>query len=167
MLLLLILLLSKGDVVDFIYICVLDYINVYICNLALHTLAALLVPIPDSSPQPSPTLSSLPTLLSCKHSCMSDSRTGNHSRLANLSHQEPCFTCFEGCVVGHIAHDVPLVDQVQTVANSCTLPEAVGPQNSAALQCPKVALHNRQHALQFWLHAHRLGKALTKARLQS
>lgn len=73
---------------------------------------------------------------------------------SGLSHQEPCFTCFEGGVVCHITHNLLSVDQIEAVADGSTLPEAIGPLHGAALQHIKLAIQYRQHPLQLWLHAH-------------
>lgn len=82
--------------------------------------------------------------------------------LSGFAHQESCLTCFEGCIVRHIAHNLLSIDQIQAVADGCTLPEAVGPLHGAVLQLSKPAIDNRQHPLQLWLHAHNLRERLVQ-----
>ena len=59
---------------------------------------------------------------------------------SSLSHQEARFAGFEGRKVCHITYDVLLVDQIQAIAGGSALLEAVGPLNSAAPQCCKLAI---------------------------
>ena len=70
------------------------------------------------------------------------------------TYQETSFASFEGCEICQIAHDLPPVNEVEAVAHSSALLQAVGPMHRMLLQGSKCPGFCRHKSMQLWLQPH-------------